>query len=257
MGFHLVDAVYFNVVGTSSTAQAVLAYLAHRADDKGARKCYPSVESIEAATHFKHSSIHNALNELRERELLQWKSGGRLKGEGGKALANEYTFHLPSVPAQSIVRQADNAVSAKRIKHTPPDGQCIVRQTGTITQGHPKSHPSVITGPEAATDDIKREYEKVAESWDARKARVEAQAEATREERKHYLYEVVEEAMKACGVDDKENRRIFSSTLCRWNVFDDALEIIWRFGSEMCAHEHVKLRNPAAMLNKLLAAATR
>jgi len=249
MGFHLVDKVYFNVTGTSPTAQAVLAYLAHRADDKGVRKCYPAVESIKAATHFGHTSIHNALNELREANLLTWKSGGRHKGEGGRALANEYELSLPAKPPASIIRQADNAVSAKRTMHTPPGGQCIVRQTDTITQDHPKSQSSVITETEAHTEDLKKGFEDVASAWERTK-------EAARErldikERTHRG--VQEEAMEAAGVSDFENKKIFASTLLRRDP-QQCLEVIWEFASQRRAHEHDHLKNPAAALNSLLAA---
>jgi len=253
MGFHLVDKVYFNVTGTSPTAQAILAYLAHRADDKGVRKCYPSTESIEAATHFKHSSIHNALNELREANLLTWKRGGRLKGEGGRALANEYEFSLPAKPPASSIQQTDNAVSTKRTMHTPPDGQCIIHQMDTITQDHPKSQPSVITVTEAPTDDLKKGFEDVAKNWSVKREQVEPSVKAEHQNRQHYLFEVVREAMRVCRVSDAKNRQIFSSTLCRWPNLDDALQVIWRFESQMNAGEHVKLENPAANLNSILA----
>jgi len=252
MGFHLVDKVYFNVTGTSPTAQAVLAYLAHRSDDNGVRKCYPSTESIEAATHFKHTAIRGALNELRERELLKWKSGGRLKGEGGKALANEYEFNLPSTSAKSISRETANAVAAKRPKHTPPDGLSISRQTATITQDHPKSHPSVITVTEAPTEDLKKEFKEVAKNWSVKREQEEASVKAESQNHQHYLFEVVNEAMRVCRVSDSKNRQIFSSTLCRWTNLEDALQVIRRFESEMNAGEHTNLRNPAAKLNSAL-----
>jgi len=246
MGFHLVDKVYFNVTGTSPTAQAVLAYLAHRADDKGVRKCYPAIESIEAATHFKHTAIRDALNELRERKLLEWKSGGR--GKGGKPLANEYEFNLPSTPAESSSRETATAVAAKRPEHTPPDGQCSSRQTATINQSHPKSQPSVITETEAPTDDLKKAFENVASAWERTK-------EATRKQReiKEGIHVgVIDEAMKAAGVSDFENKKIFASTLLRRDPMT-CLDVIWEFASQRRAHEHAKLANPAALLNSLLA----
>jgi len=254
MGFHLLDRVYRTVRGTSPKAQSVLAYLAHRADDKGERKCYPDTASIEEATHFGHTAVRDALNELREANLLAWKSGGRLKGAGGRALANEYVFNLPvdnpsnvnkSSPSSS--RQTANAVAATRPMHTPPDGQCIHRQAATINHTQKGYHPSVIGETEAESDVSKRKFEELGESWEQSKKGAKERV-ALKEKG---LNALVEEAMAAAGVSDFENRRIYTSTLMRRDL-DDCLEVIMRFASQCRSGEHKGLSNPAAALNRLL-----
>ena len=55
MGVVYTERVYKEAVGTSPTEQAVLAYLAHRANDKNG-KCFPSVERIMRETHFSRAA---------------------------------------------------------------------------------------------------------------------------------------------------------------------------------------------------------
>jgi len=66
------------------------------------------------------------------------------------------------------------------------------------------------------------------------------------------LCALVEEAMAATGVDDVNNRKIFTSTMLRRDP-DDCLEVIMRFKSKCRAGKGTKrLSNPAAVLNHAL-----
>ena len=133
MGFHLTNRVYRYVKGLTSTQQAILAYIAFRADDDTEQTDYHfSIEQMADETCFRKTAISEALKALKIRGLLNWRSGGRLKGGKGRAFANHYVLTLPSDGSRSSIRQTDNAVSAKRTMHSSPDGQCIVRQTDTF-----------------------------------------------------------------------------------------------------------------------------
>jgi len=118
----------------------------------------------------------------------------------------------------------------------------------TINQGHPKSHSSVITGSEAATEDLKKEFEKVAESWDVGKAVAQENQRIKRGTQKG----VLDEAMEAAGVSDMDNKKIFASTLLR-RCPEECLDVIWEFKSERDQGEYKGLKKPAAELNKRLA----
>lgn len=236
------------VVGTSPKAQSVLAYLAHKADDRGVRKCYPDTESIASATHFGHTAVRDALNELRAANLLSWKTGGRCKGSRGMSLANEYVFNLPvDKSAPSAGREAAPAGAAGRLLQEPPDGCCGARGAATINPIQPEAHQS-INGPEAVTELQKREFESLAEGWRVSAARANETADLQKREHRS----LVDEAMAAAGVSDAENKRIFSSTLLRRDP-GMCLEVIFEFASQRRAHEHDHLANPAACLNRLLA----
>jgi len=251
MGFHLVDRVYKYVRGTSPKAQAVLAYLAHRADDAGARKCFPNTDTIEESTHFGRTAVRDALNELREANLLLWKSGGRHKGTGGRALANEYTFNLPvNKSSKSRGRHTACAGAATRPVQGPPDGLCIGRQTASINQDQKEWYHSSVSGEtEAESADSKKEFVELGESWKQRKERAQERIELG----KRTLTALVEEAMKVAGVSDFRNRQIFTSTMLRRHP-DSCLEVILRFQSECRANEGKMLANPAAALNSELSA---
>lgn len=255
MGFHLAARVYDFVKGTSPTAQAVLAYLAFRADDKGVAKCYPSLDRIVGETHFGRTAVRNALNELREANLLRWMQGGRLKGRKGHSLANEYELNLPLAPTPTRGREATPAGDARRPLHRPPDGPCRGREVAPIIPVHKENQTAVIPVA-AAVDDIIREeerrhYESEAEKWEARRAKIEGETKEKVEEKRRVVVSVVDEAMKAAGVSDPANKRVFSSTILMRN-HDACLEVIWRFASERRAGEYSGLTNPAAMLNRLL-----
>ena len=61
MGLNNTERVYKKVTNTSPTEQAVLAYLAHRADDS-TLQCYPSGGRIVSETHFSRAAVMRALD---------------------------------------------------------------------------------------------------------------------------------------------------------------------------------------------------
>ena len=64
---------------------------------------------------------------------------------------------------------------------------------------------------------------------------------------------IVDEAMRACGVNDMENKRTFSLVMLTKNPAD-CLEEIVTFASEVRQGEHAKAKNLAAILTKRLKA---
>jgi len=256
MGFHLVNRVYADVKGTSPVAQSVLAFLAHKADDKGERKCYPAVETISSCTHFSPSGIRKALNELREADLLRWKSGGRKAG--GIPYANEYTFNLPPDPVSTGKPDVAPAGATSGHLQESRDSACRSHVVAPINPYQSNNRPSVIAAPVVETDGIsanteagsaklRRMYEEIGRDWELKRGL----ADEARELRRHERISVVAEAMKAAGVKDPANRKIFTSTILLRDP-DQCLEVIFRFDSERRAGEHRGLRNPAACLNELL-----
>ena len=82
---------------------------------------------------------------------------------------------------------------------------------------------------------------------------VDKSGKESEELKKRENLSLVDEAMKACGVSDTENKRTFSSIML-WKNPDDCYEVIMAFASERKQGEHNGLRNPAAELTKRLKA---
>ena len=242
MGFHLTNRVYRYVKGLTSTQQAILAYIAFRANDATEETdvAHFSIEKISEETCFKHASISNALKALKRAGLLHWRSGGRLEGGEGRAVANHYVLTLPKLPTkdqelstkaqnqpEETVYQMDNASSTKQTMHNPLDGQCSVQQVATIIPPHTPSHTvgHTVTVP---TDVLKV----VGENY----------REQNTEDRRRSLDESspISMALDVCGVNDPDNKRVFTSVIMHKDE-DDCRDIIYRFHSELKAHEHCNL----------------
>lgn len=148
MGFKLVERVYsLDRNATSPSEQAVLLALAYRANDKNLL-CYPKQETLVQMTHLSRSTVAMALNGLRKRGLLSWKSGGlaHKKGNYGRPLANDYTLMLPPVQAKRKLstsvaniepsdQQSDTPVSDSKTHLCPTIRHTSVRQSDTGVSG--------------------------------------------------------------------------------------------------------------------------
>jgi len=248
MGFKFAERVYAEIQGTSPTAQAVLAYLAHRADDKTGR-CFPKRETIAAATHLKATAISNALVELREKSFLDWVSGGRHKT--GRSLANEYTIIFPheitTADVSSSSRETASADAATRLVQVPPNGMCSSRHAATIikTSGNDhKVHHPPVDGDESRQID---ECTAIGERMIA-KAKSES-VEIARRERLSLL----EEACEACGVNDIESKKYLTHAMIGKSPAD-CLETIQRFASELRQGEFKGIKSLPRLLTSRLAA---
>ena len=118
--------------------QAVLVALAFSLDYK-THECIPAGGELERLTRLGHTAIRGALNGLRDKGLIDWKSGGmkNKRGRYGQMLANEYVLNLPVDEVKAEMekkrkgRQADPAVAARRLSPKPLDGHRCSRQTAT------------------------------------------------------------------------------------------------------------------------------
>ena len=263
MGFKYTERVYRAVTDTSPTEQAVLAYLAHRADDKTG-KCFPSGERIMSETHFSRAAVMRALDALREKGVLRWVSGGRTKG--GRALSNLYTLNLPPLEMavdnskkdaheeKARVSQRDNAVSHRETVQGLTGRQC------SVSQGDTNKHITTIeqpisnitrpegrekTGPGRFNLGVKRREGAV--SFGELLGKVETPPPPPR------AVSPVQEAMEAAGVTDKDNMRVFSSVMMGRDTMR-CLEEIRRFASERRQGEMANVRNLAALLVQRLKA---
>ena len=123
--------------------QSVLVALAFRINPKSL-KCCPAGDNLEKLTRLGHTAIRGALNGLRDKGLIDWKSGGmkNKRGKDGRLLANDYVLNLlvekvkeemekKRKDRQRKDRQAAPAVAASRSSPRPLDGHCSSRQTAT------------------------------------------------------------------------------------------------------------------------------
>ena len=112
MGFKLVEAVYsLDKDATTATEQAVLLALAFRANDK-THLCYPKQETIAEMTHLHRVTVSQCLNSLKQKGILDWKSGGlkSKRGKYGQPLANDYTLNLKTAAQKDKINGGSSVV---------------------------------------------------------------------------------------------------------------------------------------------------
>ena len=262
MGFRYTERVYRSVAETSPTEQAVMAYLAHRADDKTGR-CYPRIERIAGETHFSRAAVMRALDALREKGLLEWVSGGRAKG--GRALSNLYTLRLPPVDKSndkpvdnfgvdareeaSRVSEVDGAGSHSETHQGLRGRPCRVSQVDPNIHIRDMEQPVINitrpggrekTGPERFDLGVKRR-EGAVSFKELFGGAEEPKPTSPR------VISPVREAMAAAGVTDMDNMRVFTSAMIGLDPMR-CLEEIHRFASERRQGEFANVRNLAALL---------
>ena len=87
-------------------------------------------------TNLRRATVAIALNALRQKGLLDWKSGGpsKRRGKYGQVLANDYTLKLPSRGEKSKmqenghVQQLDIAMSSSKTSPCPAVRHSHVQQ---------------------------------------------------------------------------------------------------------------------------------
>ena len=252
MGYKFTEKVYSEVKGTTPPQQAVLAYIAHRTiDETGLPAFHFSIDRIAKETHYGTSTINNALSELKKLGLIVWKSGGRQKGNGGKAFTNEYYLHLSTVvnknPPQdaSIVQEVDNAVSTRRIMQYPPDGQCIVQEMDTI---HRYINNNKLVGHKGGTSDGNFKSLDIDNQLPTMLANVgKAYRKQLRLERGNEQScnpldspSPVARALAICNVNDLDNRRIFNVTMMRVGM-KNSMMVVNQFIDEIKSGQHKTL----------------
>ena len=98
MGFKYTDRVYKGVRNTKGTEQAVLALLAHFADDKTGQ-CFPAINTLATQSRLGRATIFRILDSLKDKGLVKWITGGRQKN--GRAVSNLYKLVLPQPSPKS------------------------------------------------------------------------------------------------------------------------------------------------------------
>ena len=134
MGFKYTDRVYKDVRSTSGTEQAVLALLAHFADDKTGQ-CFPAINTLAEQTRLNRATVFRILDSLKEKGLVKWITGGRQKN--GRAVSNLYKIVLPKSTPKSV----DKVVFASWNDDIPDEGR--------VAQCDP--HPSQCATPPRRT----------------------------------------------------------------------------------------------------------
>ena len=255
MGFHYVDRVLKYVEDTTATEQHVLTVLAQLADDKTGQ-CYPSAATIARYSHLGRSTIMRSLDSLKDKGLIQWKSGGRKKS--GHALSNLYSLNVPcSQPrkkTETSVPERDGDLSQSGTMQCPTAGLCSVPERDTIINNissiyHPDSHNPAA---EAAGDTTPGRFELgVARREGTIDDVLSKMASAELCTKRSEQIGVVDMAMEATSTDKPEDKRTYSLVILRKNPAD-CIEAIHQFVSERAAGEMKKIKNLPALLTKRL-----
>ena len=138
MGFKLVEAVYsLDKDATTATEQAVLLALAFRANDK-THLCYPKQETIAEMTHLHRVTVSQCLNSLKQKGILDWKSGGlkSKRGKYGQPLANDYTLNLKTAAQKDKINGGSSVVHDYTAVLPTTTQQCSPRLHSSVAQDY-------------------------------------------------------------------------------------------------------------------------
>lgn len=262
MSLKLLEAVYqLDRNDTTATEQAVLVALAYRANDK-TLLCFPKQETIAAMTHLHRATVASCLNSLRERGLIEWKSGGLTKKRGkyGQPLANDYTLKIPvrkGKTANNASRESVHTAEAMSPTATPqcrPGRHCNVAQDDTVMS--PRTTPTEIKN--KITKEISNRKEESPESgFDSALREMcgkggfgsgsSGRSSAASDE-----HSPLKRALKACGFvpgtrEYVDNYRSFASIMIKIGSAR-SMEAVMMFESEIRYGEHLSVRNLAAVL---------
>ena len=238
----------------SAAEMSVLVALAYVANEKRDEDCFPSDSYLKLLTHLGDRTIRLARNNLRSRKIIDWISGGM--GRQGGNISNRYRFLFPhcKMPTQrERYQQLGEPPTAQVAVPTAPDAVPYGKDCRTLRQ----QLPTNTEGTPKRTSESKPEDRGVVPLTDFEfkfePGVVDKSGKESEELKKRENLSLVDEAMKACGVSDMENKRTFSSLMLRKDP-DDCYEVITAFASERKQGEHSGLRKPAAELTKRLKA---
>lgn len=264
MGFKLVDAVYRldrNV--TTPSEQAVLLALAFRANDK-TLLCYPKQETLAEMTHLSRSTVALALNKLKRKGILDWRSGGPAKRRGkfGQVLANDYSLKLPKSAGKdkkqgpSNVRQPDMGLSDSRTQPCPTIRHGLVRQTDMAMSDHktPTEETTEITSekilpiPNIRESGAGLDFDKALKSMGIE---VPSGKRPHRQDRS-YENSPLLMALHVCGIESgteryRNNYKAFSKEMMKLGM-ERSMEIVRTFASELRQGELDDIDNLPALL---------
>ena len=238
----------------SAAEMSVLVALAYIANEKRDEACFPADSYLKLMTHLGERTIRLARNTLRSRKIIDWVSGGM--GRQGGNISNRYKFLFPhcKMPTQrERYQQLGEPPTAQVAVPTAPDAVPSGKDCRTLRH----QLPTNTEGTPNRTSESKPEDRGVAPlsgfEFKFEPGAVDKSEKETEELKKRENISLVDEAMKACGVKDMENKRKFSSLMLKKKP-DDCYEVIMTFASERKQGEHSGLRKPAAELTKRLKA---
>ena len=269
MGFKLVEAVYrLDRNATTPSEQAVLLALAFRANDK-TLLCYPKQETLVEMTHLSRATVAIALNALRQKGFLDWKSGGpsKRRGKYGQVLANDYTLKLQArgekskISDEGHVQQSDMAMSSHKTRPCPAAGHSHVRQSDIAMSGSQTPTENTTGKTSEITSPIPNRNDSGSESDFDKALRSMGIGVPSREGAgmpPHSQREVspLLMALEVCGLAPgtepyRANYRTFSGTMLRLGM-ERSMEIVRTFASELRQGEMDGIRNLPALLMKRL-----
>ena len=238
MGFKLVEAVYsLDKDATTATEQAVLLALAFRANDK-THLCYPKQETIAEMTHLHRVTVSQCLNSLKQKGILDWKSGGlkSKRGKYGQPLANDYTLNLKTAA------QKDKINGGSSVAH---DYTAVLPRT-TPTE-YTTEDLTPIPNSRKSESGFQRAMRCLAGELRGGQPEVVRRVEPDVREGSPLLM-----ALDVCGISSgsdryRDNYRAFASEMVKLGA-KRSMEIVRTFASEMRQGEMAKVDNPAALL---------
>ena len=257
MSIRRIESAYAAFLGDkrlSSTDMSILVALAYVANEKRDEDCFPSQSFLAQMSHFRESAVSNACKRLRELKIIDWTSGG--KGRQGGNISNKYRFlfpHCKMLSRRERYQQLGEPPTLPQGVPTPSEGVPYPSREGSV----PRQKGSNTEGSPHRTSEAKPEDRGVIPlsgfEFKFEPGVVDKSGEESEELKKRETLSLVDEAMKACGVSDMENKRTFSSLMLTKDP-DDCYEVITTFASERKQGEHSGLRKPAAELTKRLKA---
>ena len=260
MGFKLVEAVYgLDRNATTPTEQAVLLALAFRANDK-TLLCYPKQDTIAQMTHLSRATVATALNALRQKGILDWKSGGikNRRGKYGQPLANDYRLNLSTTRKKAeikgghSVQQLDTAVSSCQTRQCLTPGHSGVQLPDTAVSNsqtpteNTTAKPSSLTKPIPNIGGSESGLDEVLKSMGIRCVADGGRRRGRVEDSPLMM------ALHLCGVSSnsdtyRDNYRAFSSVMVKLGL-ERSMEVVRTFESEMRHGEMENINNLAALL---------
>ena len=261
MGFKLVEAVYsLDKDATTATEQAVLLALAFRANDK-THLCYPKQETIAEMTHLHRVTVSQCLNSLKQKGILDWKSGGlkSKRGKYGQPLSNDYTLNLKTTAQKDKINGGSSVVHDYTAVLPRTTRQCSPRLHSSVAQDYTAVLPTTTPTEHTTRNLTPIPNSRKPESGFQRAMRClagellgEQPGEVRRVEQSAHEGSPLLTALEVCGISPssdsyRDNYRAFASEMLKLGS-KRSLEIVRTFASEMRQGEMAKVVNPAALL---------
>ena len=232
---------------------AVLAALCYCANAKTGL-CCPSFGYLSRLTHYDPETTRRAAVALRDKQLIDWRSG--LTEDGN--VSNTYAFlfenkklvsrrksrvykPIGKSPVGSVSEAPLSSLCGYPIRTVRvPYPRCagtLSSQRGTNTEEKPKEN-SVDNSVAPARTEVRYLTPESMPDFRATRPTLMPKAESRA---------LVDEAMAACDVEGMDDRRVFMSEMMKHRS-DDVRECILTFASERQQGEHVNAQKPAAVL---------